>query len=125
MARMPGLRSVPGGLSVRLLILTVLFVMLSEVLIFLPSVARYRLDYLESRLDAAHLATFALEATPDNMVSQQLANDAPRPCRRARHHPAQAQQHDLDARRRECRRTSTRPTICAARAFRWKSPTRS
>ncbi|HXP32350.1 MAG TPA: HAMP domain-containing sensor histidine kinase [Stellaceae bacterium] len=74
MARMPGLRSVPGGLSVRLLILTVLFVMLSEVLIFLPSVARYRLDYLESRLDAAHLATFALEATPNNMVSQQLAN---------------------------------------------------
>ena len=62
------------GLSARLLVLTVFFVMLSEVLIFLPSVARDRLAYLEDRIDAAQLAVFALEATPDNMVSQALAN---------------------------------------------------
>lgn len=67
-------RSVSWGLSARLLVLTVLFVMLSEVLIFVPSVARYRLDYLEAKLDAAHLATFALAATPNNMVSQSLAD---------------------------------------------------
>ena len=63
------------GLSARLLLLTAVFVMLSEVLIFLPSVARDRLAYLEDRIDAAHLAVFALEATPDNMVSQSLANE--------------------------------------------------
>ena len=63
------------GLSARLLLLTAVFVMLSEVLIFLPSVARDRLAYLEDRIDAAHLAVFALEATPDNMVSQSLANN--------------------------------------------------
>jgi signal transduction histidine kinase len=63
------------GLSARLLLLTVFFVMLSEVLIFLPSVARDRLAFLEDRIDAARLAVFALEATPDNMVSQTLANE--------------------------------------------------
>jgi hypothetical protein len=67
--------SVFGGLSARLLLLTAFFVMLSEVLIFLPSVARDRLAYLEDRIDAARLAVFALEATPDNMVSQSLANE--------------------------------------------------
>jgi signal transduction histidine kinase len=67
--------SIFGGLSARLLLLTAFFVMVSEVLIFLPSVARDRLAYLEDRIDAARLAVFALEATPDNMVSQALANE--------------------------------------------------
>jgi len=64
-----------SGLSGRLLLLTAAFVMVSEVLIFLPSVARDRQAFLEDRIDAARLAVFALEATPDNMVSQQLANE--------------------------------------------------
>ena len=67
--------SLATGLSARLLVLTVFFVMLSEVLIFVPSVARDRLAYLEDRIDAARLAVFALEATPDNVVSQTLANE--------------------------------------------------
>ncbi len=68
------LRARPRGLSVRLLALTVVFVMVSEVLIFLPSLSRDRMAYLRTRIDAAHLAIFALEATPDNMVSQDLAD---------------------------------------------------
>ena len=64
-----------GSLSARLLILTIFFVMVSEVLIFVPSVSRFRLNYLEQRLVDAHLAILALEATPDNMVSQELANE--------------------------------------------------
>ncbi|HTC18108.1 MAG TPA: sensor histidine kinase, partial [Stellaceae bacterium] len=64
-----------GGLSARLLVLTVFFVMLSVVLIFVPSVARFRLAYLEDHIDAAHLAISALEATPDNMVSKQLTQE--------------------------------------------------
>jgi signal transduction histidine kinase len=47
--------------------------MLSEVLIFVPSVARYRLSYLEDRVSDAHLAMFALESAPDRMVSQRVA----------------------------------------------------
>lgn len=60
------------GLSARLLVLTVAFVMLAEVLIYAPSVARFRYTFLQDRLAAGHLATLALEATPDNMVSPEL-----------------------------------------------------
>ena len=60
------------SLSARLLILTVFFVMLSEVLIFVPSVARFRVEWLASRLSDAHLAMLVLDATPDRMVGEVL-----------------------------------------------------
>ena len=62
------------SLSARLLILTMFFVMLAEVLIFLPPVARYRAAWFEEKLGAAHLAVLALGATPDSMVSEMLRN---------------------------------------------------
>jgi signal transduction histidine kinase len=62
------------SLSARLLALTVAFVMISEVLIFVPSVSHFRVSYLEDKLAAGTLALLALEATPDNMVSQELAD---------------------------------------------------
>lgn len=49
------------SLSGRLLLLTIAFVVLGEVLIYLPSIARYRLVFLETRLASAHLASLALE----------------------------------------------------------------
>ena len=60
------------GLSARLLLLTIGFVMLAEVLIYTPSIGRFRKVYLEERIAAAHLATLTLEATPDHMVSRDL-----------------------------------------------------
>lgn len=60
------------GLSARLFVLTVLFLLLAEVLIWTPSIARFRKVYLEQRVSDAHLASLALEATPDNMVSKEL-----------------------------------------------------
>ena len=60
------------GLSARLLVLTIFFVMLAEVLIYAPSIARYRQVYLEERLAAAHLAVLALEATPNQAVSEEM-----------------------------------------------------
>ena len=60
------------GLSARVLALTVLFVMLSEVLIYAPSIAGFRLDWLNEKLASGHLATLALEATPDYMIDPQL-----------------------------------------------------
>jgi signal transduction histidine kinase len=63
------------GLSGRLLALTAGFVMLAEVLVFVPSISRFRLDYLEDRLAKAHLAILALEATPDNMVDEALERE--------------------------------------------------
>ncbi|HJP22466.1 MAG TPA: HAMP domain-containing sensor histidine kinase [Alphaproteobacteria bacterium] len=61
------------SLSARLLMLTVAFVMLTEVAIFVPSIARFRLVFLDERLAKADLASLALEATPDGMVSEALA----------------------------------------------------
>ena len=49
-------------LSGRFLILTAAFVMLAEVLIFVPSVSRFRVDYLLSRLERAQIASLALLA---------------------------------------------------------------
>lgn len=63
------------SLSGRLLLLTVLFVMLAEVAIFLPSVARFRETYLIERMERAQIASLALLATPDDMVSEDLERE--------------------------------------------------
>ncbi|MEO0637565.1 MAG: HAMP domain-containing sensor histidine kinase [Pseudomonadota bacterium] len=48
-----------GGtsLSTKLLLLTTLFVLLAEVLIFVPSVANFRMDYLRERVATAEIAS--------------------------------------------------------------------
>lgn len=69
------MRPLRGSLSRRLLVLTIFFVMLAEVLIFVPSVANFRLNWLEQRLAAAQIASLALEARPDNMVSPALREE--------------------------------------------------
>lgn len=61
-------------LSGRFLILTTLFVMLAEVLIFVPSVSRFREDYLELRLERAQIASLAL-LTTDDMISESLEKE--------------------------------------------------
>jgi len=62
------------SLSARLLVLTVFFVMVSEVLIFVPSVARFRMTYFENRLAAGHIATMALEASATGELDQNLTD---------------------------------------------------
>src|SRR5258708_427370 len=61
-------------LSARLLLLTIAFVMYSEVLIYLPSVSRFRVEWLQERVNAAYLATLAVKAAPNFMVTQDLAD---------------------------------------------------
>jgi len=58
-------------LSGRFLLLTVAFVMLAEVLIFLPSIARSRYDFLEERLNLAQIAALN-QLAADDMVSPAL-----------------------------------------------------
>lgn len=70
--------SMPGftrSLSARLLVMTVLFVMVAEVLIYTPSIARFRLNWLDEKLAAGHLATLALVATPQGMVTEELQSE--------------------------------------------------
>ncbi|MFK5996549.1 MAG: HAMP domain-containing sensor histidine kinase [Rhodobacterales bacterium] len=60
------------SLSGRFLLLTIIFVMLAEVLIFVPSVARFRVNYLQTRLNSSQLASLALLASPNDMVTPEL-----------------------------------------------------
>ncbi len=60
------------GLSARLLVLTIFFVLLGEVFIYVPSIARHRLVFLEERIEAARIAALAVEASPDGMVTEEL-----------------------------------------------------
>ncbi|WP_254429446.1 MULTISPECIES: sensor histidine kinase [Ruegeria] len=59
-----------NSLSGRFLILTTVFVMLAEVLIFVPSIARFREDFLLNRLERAQIASLALLA--DDMLADEL-----------------------------------------------------
>jgi signal transduction histidine kinase len=63
------------GLPARLLLLTGLFVLLAEVLIFVPSVANFRVNWLVDRLTAAHLASLAAEAVPGGSIPPMLQAD--------------------------------------------------
>ena len=62
------------GLSGKLLFLTIVFVMVAEILIYVPSVANFRLNWLNDRLAAAHTAALVLDAAPSGMVPESLAN---------------------------------------------------
>ncbi len=60
-------------LSGRFLILTFIFVMLAEILIFVPSVARFREEFLLTRLERAQIASLALLA--DDMLDADLEEE--------------------------------------------------
>jgi signal transduction histidine kinase len=51
----------------------VLFVMMAEVLIYVPSIAGFRITWLTDRLAAAHTGALVLEAAPNGMVPDSLA----------------------------------------------------
>lgn len=66
-----------NSLSGRFLILTTVFVMLAEILIFVPSIARFREDFLLNRLERAQIASLALLADDmlaDDLEAELLAN---------------------------------------------------
>jgi len=60
------------GLSWRILGLVVAAVMTAELLLFLPSIARFRMVYLNQLVESGTLAALALDATPDNMVTEEV-----------------------------------------------------
>jgi signal transduction histidine kinase len=61
------------GLSGKLLFLTILFVMIAEVLIYVPSVANFRVVWLKDHLAAAYTAALVLDAAPSGTVPDSLA----------------------------------------------------
>jgi signal transduction histidine kinase len=63
------------GLSGKVLALTIVFVMLGEVLIFLPSIANFRIQWLKGRVAQAEIAALAAEAAPDQILSSDLRTE--------------------------------------------------
>ena len=61
------------GLSGRLFLLTVAFVVLAEILIYVPAVATYRLSRLSDRVAAARVAALVLNAAPEGQVPEETA----------------------------------------------------
>ena len=68
----------------KLLVLTVVFVMLAEVLIYVPSIANFRRNWLNDRIAAAQIAALVLDAAPAGTVPQPLAHE-PAAAGRRRH----------------------------------------
>jgi signal transduction histidine kinase len=63
------------SLSSKLLWLTILFVMIAEVLIFVPSVANTRVRWLEDRLNTAAAAAVVIEGINELSLPQIIQND--------------------------------------------------
>lgn len=66
----PGLRF---GLSGKLLLLTIPLILIAEILIYVPSIANFRVNRLNDRLAAASTAALVLDAAPSGMVPDALA----------------------------------------------------
>jgi signal transduction histidine kinase len=63
------------GLSGKVLALTILFVLLGEVLIFLPSIANFRIQWLKGRIAQAEIAALAAEAAPNQILNDKLRTE--------------------------------------------------
>lgn len=61
------------SLSAQLLGLTLLFVLIAEVVVLIPSVSKQRIDWLNARIEAAYLVGLALEAPNAEMIDPMLA----------------------------------------------------
>jgi signal transduction histidine kinase len=56
------------GLSGRLMVLTIAFILLSSVMIYVPSIAYFRLQYLNNKIAGAQIASLAVEAAQNNTL---------------------------------------------------------
>jgi signal transduction histidine kinase len=70
-----GLTKKGMSLSTKLLWLTIAFVMLAEILIFVPSIANFRNNWINDRLAAAGTAALVLEAAPEEALPEKLISD--------------------------------------------------
>ncbi|MEN0086901.1 MAG: sensor histidine kinase, partial [Pseudomonadota bacterium] len=64
-----------ASLSTKLLLLTTLFVLLAEILIFVPSVANFRMDYLRERVATAEIASVVFIADRDLSIPQDVQTE--------------------------------------------------
>ncbi|GEQ97727.1 ATPase [Iodidimonas gelatinilytica] len=67
-----GVETLRSSLSSRLLLLTICFVMVVEVFVYVPSIAQFRRSFLEQRITAAQIAALSLVEAPDHAISKDL-----------------------------------------------------
>ena len=60
------------GVSKKLLLLTIIFVMIAEILIYIPSIANFRNMWLKEKLHTAWLVAMAANASPEGGISADL-----------------------------------------------------
>jgi signal transduction histidine kinase len=63
------------GLSGKVLWLSIIFVLIGETLIFLPSIANFRIQWLKSRIAQAEIAALAAEVAPSQIVDEELRTE--------------------------------------------------
>ncbi|MBA4129897.1 MAG: sensor histidine kinase [Hyphomicrobium sp.] len=72
-------RSIRGrirfGLPARLLVITGVFVMIAQILIFLPALASFRVNWLNDRINTALVSALAADAVPGREVPPALRNE--------------------------------------------------
>ncbi|MEM8937070.1 MAG: HAMP domain-containing sensor histidine kinase [Pseudomonadota bacterium] len=61
------------SLSIKLLILTILFVFMAEIVVMIPSVAKERVSWLETRVEEAYLVSLAFEGAQGSAVNEETA----------------------------------------------------
>lgn len=66
--------SIEKSLTTRLLLLTIFSVLTVEIFFYVPSIANFRLTWIEQKLAEANIAIMVVEATPDFMVSRLLTD---------------------------------------------------
>lgn len=71
--RQVGRRRIRFGLATRVLVLNTVFVMIAATMIYIPSVAGHRDNWLRNRLSAAYTAALVLEAAPSAMAPANLS----------------------------------------------------
>ncbi len=64
-----------SGLSTKVLLLTIIFVLLGEILIFIPSIANFRIQWMKTRIAQAEIASLAAEAAPDAILDDALRTE--------------------------------------------------
>jgi signal transduction histidine kinase len=64
-----------SGLSTKVLLLTIIFVLVGEVMIFLPSIANFRIQWMKTHIAQAEIASLAAEAAPDAILDDNLRTE--------------------------------------------------
>jgi signal transduction histidine kinase len=70
-----GKSSPVSGLTGKVLVLAAIFLMVGELLVFVPSIANFRINWLKQRIATAEIAALAVEAAADGSVSRPLREE--------------------------------------------------